>query len=963
MHSNSEQIRDYAERLRPDFSGEIRTDRFTRVLYSTDASIYQIEPLAVLIPRNHDDVAAALSLACRYRLPLLPRGAGTSLAGQTVGSAVVLDFSKYMNRIIEIRPEERLARVEPGVVLDGLNGVLKQSGLMFAPDVSTGNRATLGGMTGNNSCGARSIIYGLTVDHVKALRALLADGTELRLCEWSPEQWESRCSRDGREAEICRAVDRLVRNHRTEIAQRYPRIMRRVGGYNLDRFLGPGNRNLCHLVVGSEGTLATCTEIAVGLVPLPGARAAAIVHFADLVSAMEAVERVLEFEPAAVETVDRTILQLTRRQPAYARRMTFVEGDPAAILIVEFFGDNPQDVRHKLERMEKAMRASGAAGAVVRAESPEAQADVWAVRKAGLGMLSSTRGAAKPTAFVEDTAVPVAKLGRYVARFLRVLEQHGMQAAVYGHASVGCLHIRPWMNLKDPEQVRRMTEIAAAIKDLVVEHEGAMSGEHGDGIARSHWNRELFGERLYAAFKEIKTVFDPLGLMNPGKIVDALPMTSHLRAASSGGAAPPATYLDFSREGGLLGAAEQCSGLGACRKVGSGTMCPSYMVTRDEEHSTRGRANALRAALSGQLPGEGWADRRLYEALDLCLECKACKTECEANVDMAKLKYEFLAHYNKRHGASLRARIFADIARVSRAASVCAPLSNRVLRSAVFRHTIQRLLGIDPRRRLPLFARRTFRQWLRAHPPAPARRPELRVVLFTDTFADYNEPATAQATLRLLESTGARVDVPEVVCCGRPMISKGFLTRARKNALRNIARLAPYVEAGAWIVGCEPGCLLTLRDDYPDLVGTDEARRLAARVLTLEEYLVRRIDEGLWRPDFAGAERTILLHGHCHQKSLVGMSPTVRLLRMVPGFRVIDLDSGCCGMAGSFGYEREHFELSMRIGELTLFPAIRSAPPDAEIVAPGISCRQQILHGTGRRARHPAEVLAGVLLP
>lgn len=962
MHSNGEQIREYAERLRPDFSGEIRTDRFTRLLYSTDASIYQIEPRAVLIPRNHDDVAAALSLACRHRLPLLPRGAGTSLAGQTVGNAVVLDFSKYMNRILEVRPEERLARVEPGVVLDALNAVLKQSGLMFAPDVSTGNRATLGGMTGNNSCGARSIIYGLTADHVKALRALLADGSELRLCAKRREQWELLCSRDGREAEICRTVDRLVRDHRTLIAQRYPGILRHVGGYNLDRFLDPDSRNLCHLVVGSEGTLAACTEIVIGLVPLPGARAVAIVHFADLVSGMEAVERVLEFEPAAVETVDRTILQLTRQQPAYARKMTFVEGDPEALLIVEFFGDTPQHVRHKLERLERAMRSSGAAGAVVRAESAEAQADVWAVRKAGLGMLASTRGEAKPIAFVEDTAVPVAKLGGYVARFLRILEQHGVRAAVYGHASVGCLHIRPWMNLKDPQQVGKMTEIAAAIKDLVVEYRGAMSGEHGDGIARSHWNRELFGERLYAAFKEIKTAFDPLGLMNPGKIVDAPPMTAHLRAALSSGAPQPATHLDFSREGGLLGAVEQCSGLGACRKVGSGTMCPSYMVTRDEEHSTRGRATALRAALSGQLAGAAWTDRRLYEALDLCLECKACKTECEANVDMAKLKYEFLAHYNERHGASWRARVFADIARLSRAASFCAPLSNRILRSAVFRHTIQRLLGIDPRRQLPVFARRTFRQWLRAHPPSAARGPGSRVVLFADTFAEYNEPDTARAALRLLESTGARVDVPEVACCGRPMISKGFLARARKNALRNIAALAPYVEAGAWIVGCEPGCLLTLRDDYPDLVGTEEARSLAARVLTLEEYLVRQIDEGLWRPVFAGAERTILLHGHCHQKSLVGMAPSLRLLRMVPGFRVIDLDAGCCGMAGSFGYEREHFELSMRIGELALFPAVRNAPPDAEIVAPGISCRQQILHGTGRRARHPADVLAGVLL-
>ena len=955
---SEEKLREFVTELRRSFSGEIRTDRFSRILYSTDASIYQIEPLGVILPRSHDDVVAAVSLAARHTIPLLPRGGGTSLAGQTVGVAIIVECSKYMNQILEVNLEEAWARVQPGVVLDQLNAHLKPFGWKFGPDVSTSNRATVGGMMGNNSCGSHSIVYGKTMDHVLEMRALLSNGEESRFHELTREQWAQKAARDNLEGNIYSTVGGIVQQNRDEILERYPRVMRRVGGYNLDSFVRAEGGNLCRLVVGSEGTLVAYTESRLKLVRSPKLAALAIVHFADLVEAMEATKEVLELRPAAVELVDKMLLDLTRLQPAFAPRMNFVQGDPAAILIVEFYGESARELEDKLSKLDAKLRAGGMGTASVRAISAEDQANVWAIRKAGLCLLSSMRGDAKPIAFVEDTAVCPENLGEYVRRFQQILDRHETRAGFYGHASVGCLHIRPLINLKDGSQVKRMADLAAAVKDLVVEFKGAMSGEHGDGLARSHWNRELFGDRLYAAFREVKAAFDPQGIMNPGKIVDSPPMTENLRYGQTYSAPEIKTHFDFSREGGLARAVEQCNGMGACRKTDSGTMCPSYMATRDEEHSTRGRANALRAALSGNLPRHDFAGERMFEALDLCLECKACKTECPANIDMAKLKYEFLAHFNARHGVRWRARAFGSIAELNRIGCALAPSSNWVTQCSVFRQTIQRALGIHPLRKLPLFARQTFRQWLRkqwlngSHP---------NVILFNDTFTNYNEPWIGRAALKLLENAGARVSVPDVVCCGRPMISKGLLDRARENARKNVALLTPVVEAGGWIVGCEPSCLLTLKDDYPDLLRTPESQRVARRSLLIEEYLDSQLAEGRWRPAFTAERKQVLLHGHCHQKSLVGTAPALRLLRRPPCFEVREIDSGCCGMAGSFGYETEHYALSLQIGELRLFPAVRQASSGTEIVAAGISCRQQIMHATERKARHIVEVLAGAL--
>jgi FAD/FMN-containing dehydrogenase/Fe-S oxidoreductase len=956
-----EQIQDFAAALRPEFSGEIRTDRLSRLLYSTDASIYQIEPLAVLVPRTHDDVAAAVALAARHGLPLLPRGSGTSLAGQTVGAAVVLDFSKYMNRILAVNHQERIARVEPGIILDRLNAALLTSGLRYGPDVATSNRATIGGMIGNNSSGSHSILYGITIDHVSSMRVLLAPGEEVTFSEMSLEEWQRKAALGSTEGRLYRSIGRIVAENYAEILLRYPKIMRRVGGYNLDSVLGPAGGNLCRLIVGSEGTLATCTEAVLNLEPEPRAKGLGVVHFADLIAALEALNEILALQPAAVELIDRMLLDLTRMQPAFSRMMTSIHGNPDAVLLVEFFGENDAEVSARLDLLEQRLRACGRGAACVRALHPEEQANVWAIRKAGLGLLSSMRGDAKPISFVEDTAVAPELLSAYVRRVQQVLAGFDVRASFYGHASVGCLHLKPIINLKQESGVRLMQEISAAVKDLVVEFKGAMSAEHGDGIARSHWNRELFGDRLYAAFHELKAAFDPAGIMNPGKIIDAPAMTDHLRLGPGYSTVEVRTHLDFSREGGFARAIEQCNGMGVCRKLDTGTMCPSFMATREEEHSTRGRANALRAAISGALPFEEYGGDRIYQALDLCLACKACKTECPANADMAKLKCEFLARYNESHGTALRSLVFGHIAILSRIGSATAPISNWLMRAPWVRSTVQRMMGIHPERKAPPFARQTFRRWLRGHPPRVRPEGAPKVVLFNDTFINYNEPWVGIAALRVLESTGAQVLIPDVSCCGRPMISKGLLNEARENARANVALLAPLAESGAFVVGCEPSCILTLRDEYPDLLGTPEARELSARVLSLEEYLGRILDSGDWQPRFRMAPRQVLLHGHCHQKSLVGSGPSLRLLGLPPGYRVTEVDSGCCGMAGAFGYEKEHYDISLKIGEIRLFPAIRGASPDALIVASGTSCRQQIAHATGRRAVHLAEALAVAL--
>lgn len=954
---------DLEHELRARVAGAVRFDAMTRVLYSTDASIYQIAPIGVVIPQDVDDVRATVEVAARHGVPLLPRGAGTSLAGQAVGQAVHIDMSRRLTQVLEINAEERWARVQPGVVLDALNAALLPYGLMFAPDPATANRCVIGGMIGNNACGARSLVYGKTVDHVLEVRALLADGTEVTFGPLDANGLAAKLRAPGREGELYRAVKALVDAHADEIRARYPPIMRRVGGYNLDEFVGDRPWNLAKLIVGSEGTLAVVTEAKLNLVPRPKRTLLDIVHFDDLFVALEAVPAILALaDPAlsAIELLDRTVLRLSLGNLEMARRAGFIQGDPAAVLIVEFSGEAEADLAARAEALEARLRWP-----CVRLRDPAAQANVWAVRKAGLGLLLGMRGDRKPVSFVEDTAVAPERLPDYMRAFDAIVREHGTTAAYYGHASVGCLHIRPLLDLKRPDDVARMRAISQAVSDLALSFGGAMSGEHGDGLARSCYNEKLFGPTLYQAFRQLKAAFDPQGLLNPGKKVDAPPMEAHLRtqagpldlpgpAPAVERAGPGATHFRFTAEGGFVRAIELCNGNGACLKLGSGTMCPSYMATREEAHTTRGRANALRAAISGVLPPGTFTSQQMYQVLDLCLACKACKAECPSNVDMAKLKAEFLAAYHDAHGTPLRDRAFAHIARLNRIGSAFAPLSNWVVRSRPARWALHRFLGVEARRPLPSFARPTFPARYRAR-----RRTEdegRQVVLYDDTFMRYNYPEVGEAAVAVLEAAGYEVLVVEHPCCGRPMISKGLLDEARRVAATNVAALAPYAERGIPIVGCEPSCILSFRDEYPDLLDGPEEQALAERSYTLEEFIVQEHLAGRLKLAFAEHGQQALLHTHCHEKALIGSTPA-RAALVLAGYTVDEVDAGCCGMAGAFGFEAEHYPLSLAIGADRLFPAVEAASGETVIVALGVSCRQQIAHATGRRALSIAEAL------
>ena len=945
---------DLERELRRVVEGEVRFDDYSRLLYSTDASMYQVEPIGVVLPRSKDDVRAVLELANRYNVPVLPRGGGTSLIGQTVNEAVVLDFSKHMNQVLEVNREELWCRVQPGVIQDELNAHVRPMGLLFGPDTSTSNRATIGGMSGNNSAGSHSIAYGKTIDHVLELKCLLADGSEIVLRDLTPAELEAKCRADGLEGQIYREVRRLVTQHADEIRARYPKLMRRVSGYNLDEFVKPQPFGLHRLAVGSEGTLVAVVEMKMRLVRRPKFTALDVIHYDDLQAALESSVELLTTGPYAVEVTDKMILDLARGNIEQRARMGFVQGDPQAIMIVEYSGETEAEVRAKVEALE-ALRARKRIGYAAHiAYDPAEQQSIWKLRKAGLGLLLGTKGDRKPIAFVEDTAVDPAKLGPFIARFREILGRHGAAAGYYGHCSVGCLHIRPLINLKDAGEIRKMRAIAEEITALVMEFGGGLSGEHGDGRARSPFNETLYGPKLYDAFRQVKRAFDPKGILNPGNIVDAPPMTEHLRYGPEYRSWEPETLLDFSGQGGFTGAVEMCNGIGVCRKKLEGTMCPSYMATLDEEHSTRGRANALRAVLSGKVPRSEFTGRRLYEVLDLCLECKACKAECPANVDMAKIKYEFLAHYYRAKGLPLRNRIFGRIHQLARIGSALAPLSNWIARSAPHRWILERAAGIDRRRPLPAFAAQSFDRWFgRRKPEGNGARGE--VVLFHDTFNTYQTPGVAMAATRLLETLGYRVSLADRGCCGRPMISKGMLDDARTLAAANIARLAGAARQGRPIIGLEPSCLLTLRDEYPELVRTEDARLVANQSVLLEEFLQSEWARGE-KPQFSAHGRPALLHGHCHQKALVGTGPTVAVLKAA-GYTVTEVDAGCCGMAGSFGFEAEHYDLSIKIAERRLAPAVRAAGADVAVCAPGISCRQQVEHTTGRVPKHPAELL------
>ena len=1002
---------DFLGDLAPRVTGELRTDTYSRLLYSTDASIYQVMPHAVFIPRNVEDVHAAVTLAAERAIPIVPRTAGSSLAGQAIGEALIIDFSRHLDAILELNTEESWVRVQPGIVLDELNLYLKPHGLQFGPDPASSNRAAMGGIVANNSTGSHSILYGMTADHVLELETFLSDGTAAHLGPVADDALEQYRKRPGLEGRLYRGVAELARDNVDTILAGTPKHWRRCGGYNLDRFVdGASFRyprdprfNLAKLISGSEGTLAVMTELKLGVVDLPTRTGLAVVHFDSLYEALSSVPAMLETRPSAIELLDNLGLTLCRGVPQYARLLsTFVDGDPDCVMITEFRGETEVELRARVEELQQHLARQGVKTRTVAAIDPAVQSNVWAVRKVGLGLMMSIKGDYKPIPFIEDAAVPPQHLADYVTEIQRFCGEIGVErVAMYAHASAGCLHIRPLINAKLAGDVKKLPQISSFAVELLGRYGGAWSSEHGDGRARSWLNEQFFGRDLYQLYRQVKGLFDPAGILNPGQVVEAPPMTQDLRYGADYRALQQPEHLDFSTDQGFDRAVEMCNGAGICRKKTEGTMCPSFMVTREEEHSTRGRANLLRAAMSGQLPAEELTGERLYAAMDLCIECKACKAECPSSVDMAKIKFEYLARYYEANPVPLRVRFFADIARASRAGSGWrAPLVNALLGAAPVRWLLERALGISRQRTLPRFAARPFTQWFAARasgatsrlavagnaPPAaangqaiaPASRAGANgsqpavpaagaaarsVVLFNDTFNTYNDPEVAIAATEVLEAAGYRVVLPGHWCCGRPMVSKGLVEQARAAARSTVDKLHPLVAQGMPVIGLEPSCILTLRDEYLSLLpGDARVQEVADATVTFEEFVAAEADAGRFALPFRSDAGRVLLHGHCHQKALVGMGPSHRVLELA-GFTVEEVDSGCCGMAGSFGYEAEHLEVSLAMAERRLLPAVRAADSATVIAAAGTSCRHQIAHGCTREALHPAQILRDALTP
>ncbi len=953
-------------RLIRDIEGDVCLDAFTRGRYSTDASIYQIMPAGVVIARSAEDVATALDAAGEAGLPLTMRGGGTSQCGQTINSGLIVDCSKYFNRILELDVEGRRAVVEPGIVLDDLNRQLKPLGLWFPVDVSTASRASIGGMVGNNSCGSRSLRYGTTRDNVDRVQGLLADGTPFDFGPGSGNRVP--------EALLRQMLD-LGTREAAEIEARFPKVQRRVGGYNIDALVPNGTPiNLAHLLVGSEGTLAVSTAIEIRLSPLPSkTRVMGVCHFPTFRGAMEAAKSIVALGPTSVELVDSTMIGLARSIPIYARTLdAFVRGEPAAMLLVEFADSQPEN-EENMRRLADTMSDLGYGfgkggtqeGGVVEVWDMALAAEIGELRKAGLNIMMSMKDEGKPVSFVEDCAVPLEHLADYTDRLTEVFHRHGTEGTWYAHASEGCLHVRPVLNLKLEQDVRAMREIAEAAFEMVRDYKGSHSGEHGDGIVRSEFHGKMFGPRILTAFEEVKAAFDPEDRLNPGKIVHAPKMDDRtlLRYPPDYSFADLKTGHDWSdwpgKGGGFQGAIEMCNNNGACRKLAGGAMCPSYRVTRDERDVTRGRANSLRLALSGRLGENALFSDEMAETMKLCVGCKACKRECPTGVDMARMKTEVLYQRGQRMGYGLRERLIAEMPRYARLAVVLRGLIALRNKVPVLATLTEKLTGLARQRSLPGFRRDYFRDAEVARSgPAGSKQ---KVVLFTDTFNRWMEPDIPRAALNVLVRAGYEVIAAEPpdrrpLCCGRTYLAAGMIDRARSEARRTLRALLPHVRAGVPVIGLEPSCLLTLRDEFLTLLPGEEAQALSENALLFEEFIAREAEAGRFDLPMAAQAGAAHVHGHCHQKSAGVMTDLNRALGLVSGLEVENIESSCCGMAGAFGYGAETYDVSIRMGELSLLPAVREAANNDLIVANGTSCRHQIADGTGRRALHIAEV-------
>ncbi len=962
--------------LSDNLKGELFYDSLMRTLYATDASVYRELPLAVALPKNVDDLQALIQFALGQGVSLIPRTAGTSLAGQCVGEGIVVDVSKYFTKIIALNTEEGWVRVQPGVVRDELNAFLKPHGFWFGPNTSTANRCMIGGMVGNNSCGSTSIVYGSTRDHVISLNTLLSDGSEVQFATLSKEEFQDKLQAEGREGEVYRQIKQELEQAELQdnIRAEFPKysINRRNTGYAVDilleteHFTPDGEAfNFCKLLCGSEGTLALTTEIKLHIDPLPEPHDIVVAaHFHSIDESLRATQVTMQFEPTACELMDKVILDCTKDNIEQSKNRFFVEGDPAALLMIEFRGKEAQEAEAKADVLIRALQEHGYGYAYPKVYPPRTSS-VWELRKAGLGLLANIPGDKKAVACIEDTAVAITDLADYIADFSRIMEGFGQRSVYYAHAGAGEIHLRPILDLKKSEDVQQFYDISKASAELVKSYQGSLSGEHGDGRVRAAFIPLMVGEENYALFRRIKHTWDPKGIFNPGKIVDAQPMNTSLRYEPDRKEPHIDTLMDFSEAGGILRLAEKCNGSGDCRKLplSGGTMCPSYQATRNEKDTTRARANTLREFLTKDQQPNPFDHEEIYEVMDLCLSCKGCTSECPSNVDMSSLKAEFLHQYYQSHGIPWRAQAFANINAINRLGAKVPALTNFFLGNRLTSSVIKSSLGIASKRSLPGLGKTTLKQWLdrtysKWKQPSP---PIGEVYLFCDEFTNYNDPHIGIRAVKLLHQLGYAIRWGNHAESGRAHLSKGLLVQAQKFARENVATFQSLISEEVPLIGIEPSAILSFRDEYPRLVAPEEqvaARQLARNTLLIDEFLYREVQAGRIKADqFTTTSQHILLHGHCHQKALANLGETAQLLSLPEKYTVEVIPSGCCGMAGSFGYEKEHYEVSMKIGGMVLFPAVNGASAEAIIAAPGISCRHQIADGTQRKALHPVEVL------
>jgi len=947
------------QKLKNKLKGEVRFDPLSRKIYSVDASIFEVEPLGIIIPTDKEDLLTAMRIAAEHNIPITPRGAATGITGSCLGRGLIIDTSQYLNHILEINIEEEYAICEPGVVQDRLNEALSPFGYRLGPDTSTGNRATIAGMLANNSAGARSLRYGRMVDHIDTVELALTGGTLITFSPVDEIQWQTKSLQNTQEGKIYREISRIQEQYHNEIADNFPKIPRRVSGYNLDILLKGFPCNISQLIAGSEGTLGIATQIKVKIAKKPKHTGICIIHLKNMIEGLHSIQDMLAHKPLALEMIDDKILTIARLSPTVRHKMQWLIDSPQAVFIAEFDGDSTADVERKLADFFADMKKRNVGYAQVLLTDPAQIAHVWEVRKAGLGLLLSKRSYSRAIAFIEDLSIDPLKLAPFMEQFCGYLKSIGKEAGIYGHIGSGCMHIRPYIDLRQTDELALLHKIMNDISTMVLEYGGAMSGEHGDGLIRSWLNEKMFGKKVYQAFKELKSAFDPLNLMNPGKIVDAPSMPEDLRLHPKSEHVTIPTFLNFKEEGGFELAADLCNGNGQCRKAES-VMCPSFQATNDEFHTTRARAQSLRSIIHGKLPLEDFTGKALYEVLDLCLECKGCKRECPSQVDMAKMKAEFLYQYQEKHGYSLRSRIFGNIHAFNRFNSPFARIFN-ALSSTFISKTLLSCLGVSSKRELPKLALEPFSKWFNKQIQSQNKR---QVILFNDTYTEFNHPEIGQASFKVLSALGYHITLANGLCCGRPLISKGLLKQAKANAARVIETLFQSSKEGISIIILEPSCSSALRDDFKGLVSAEDSElksmldSVMQHCTTFDEFMQSHLVKGRLPLSLKDNLNPILVHGHCHQKALVGSQATLDVLRGISETTVNEIQSGCCGMAGSFGYEKEHYDISMKIGELHLLPAIRSAPESTQIVASGVSCRTQIAHGTKRRALHLAEVIA-----